>query len=212
MRTTPFSWAGRPQHLTLALSAGLGAAAIVAAALLVTGPGLAGLRAAPDEPWPPFVMVYRDTAKGYGLNGAVGTQVFRVEYSNRRNFRSVLLEHSAVPEAVGLTQTFDGRQSTFADPRFGVRTTSYAPDQATVPADWLVPSRVPPLAHRPGAQVMPLGNGLGLVRHEAVYNGRTIRVELTYREADGIPTSVLHTANGEETRRVEVVELRLGSR
>lgn len=196
-----------------AFAAAVGVTATLGVALLLIWAHGSGVgSAAADEPWPPFVMVYRDTARGYGPNGSMGTQVFRLDYRDSRHFRSVLLEHSAVPEAVGLTQTFDGRQSTFADPRFGVRVTPYAPHERTVPADWLVPAQVPPLAQRPGATTVRLASGLALVTHEAIYGARRVRTEITYRELDGIPIQMVESTDGDETRRVEVVELRLGSR
>src|SRR5216684_2127100 len=44
----------------------------------------------------PLVMVWRD-ASNYGINGTPGSQLFRLDYTDRCHQRLTLLEHSALP-------------------------------------------------------------------------------------------------------------------
>lgn len=156
------------------------------------------------EPWPPFVMVARETQRG--SDGPV-VQTFRIEYRNARDFSSTLLSHSHAPDAVGYMNTFRDGVSTTTDPRFGTRTEEYGAHERTVPADWLVPSARPPIADRPGVRISRLAGGLAVARQESLSGERQVVLEITYREADGIPTLLVETVDGVEVRRVEVIAL-----
>lgn len=167
----------------------------------------------PAEPWPPFTMVWGETARGLGMNGATGSQTFRLEYRDRRHFRTTLLENAAVPDAVGSTWTFDGTASIFYDARHKQsQTRPFAPNEETVPAQWLAPERVPPLVQKPGATARALSAGLKVASHEETVSGHRSSREITFREADGIPTRVIDTSDGTEVRRVEVISLEVSKR
>lgn len=200
----------RRRRLTAVVGAyrGYVAAVLVMFALLVGSQLVAaGPRPNPStEPWPSFVMVYRETR--HGPQGPV-TQLFRVDYKNARDFSSTLLAHSSVPEAVGYTNTFRNNVSTTTDPRFGTRSETYGPDERTVPADWLVPASRPSITYRAGVQVTRLPAGLAVAREISSAGGRRVVLEITYREADGIPTLLVEQVEGTDVRRVEVLELSL---
>lgn len=193
----------------------LAALAVVAATTLAVAVARIGEGASAQagEPWPSFTMTWRETANGLGWNGAKGTQVFRLEYTDRRHFRVALLENPALPGVVGATWTFDGRNSTFHDPRRDKdEVWTYGPDEFTVPDEWLVPGRIAVLLTRPGYTSVTLGNGLGLLRHEETLpNGKVSREEISYRLADQIPAGRVITVDGVEVSREEVVAFRLGA-
>ena len=140
-----------------------------------------------------------------------GAATLRVEDADQRYWQVTLLEHSAVPGAVGSTWAFDGQRSVYSDPRVKPDVVMpYGPDQVTVPADWLVPRRTPPLAGKPGATRRRLGNGQAVATQvETLPDGRRSRREVTYREADGIPTGLVQTTDGKEVRRVQVTDLQV---
>jgi hypothetical protein len=180
----------------------------VAVAAARTGGGAA---AQVGEPWPAFTMTWRETANNLGWNGTQGTQVFRLEYTDRRHWRVTMLENPALPGAVGATWTFDGRTSTFHDPRRDTdEVHPYGPDEVTVPSAWLVPGRVAALLTRPGYSSMSVGKGLGLLWHEETLpDGKVSREETTYRLADLIPTGRVITVDGVEVSREEVTDFQL---
>lgn len=169
-------------------------------------------------------MTYQETARGLGLNGAMGTQRLRLEYTDRRHFRTTLGDNPSVPAAVGSTWSFAGDRSTFYDALHGVsRSTPYRPDEFTVPADWLVPGNTLFFAQRPGYAVTRLDNGVAaLIRNEIIRTApsapgqpplvvppRTFRQQITYRESDGIPTGLVETVDGVVTRRIDLQDFRL---
>lgn len=179
--------------------------------ILTNGSGV--VTAQSVEPWPAFVMTYRVTAPGFGLNGAVGTQRFRLEYTDRRHFRTTLIEDAALPGAVGSTWAFDGTASTFHDTRHGAdQVAPYTSSQATVPADWIVPGRVQALTARPGYSALPTANGLAVLIHDDRASGHAFHSELTYRQTDGIPTRLTETVDGQVKRTAEVEQLQLTPR
>lgn len=168
------------------------------------------------EPWPAFTMVWRDTGLGLGLNDATGTQLFRLEYTDRRHFRTTLLEHSAMPGVVGstweFTWEFDGSASIFRDARSGKdHVTLYGPDELTVPDQWLVPGGIDYLLTRPGAIQTTIGDGSAVLRNAQTFpDGKVRSEEITFRLIDKIPTSRVTNVDGVEVSRKEVVEFRLG--
>lgn len=186
------------------------AALVVAVAIAAVTGGWAAAQVA--EPWPSFVMTWRETGVGLGPNGAPGTQLFRLEYTNRRQFRTTLLENPSVPSAVGSTWTFDGRASTFRDARHGKEVVQpFNPDEFTVPDEWLAPGKIAFLLEQPGTRPLPGVNGLAaLQREEVLPNGKRVREEVTYRPTDGIPTRRIISVDGVEVSRKEMVDFRLG--
>lgn len=206
-------WLGRHPSawvllVTAALSSGIAANQVAASAAPVT------------EPWPPFVMTYRETANGLGLNGAQGTQRFRLEYTDRRHFRTTLISNAAVPGAVGSTWTFAGTVSTFHDAVHAhdmVNDLAKVPapnggqpaDGLTVPADWLVPGNAPYLATQPGYSVSPQVGGQSVLVHAGTWSGHTVRQELTFRQADSIPVRNVEMVDGQVRRDVEVEQLQV---
>ena len=190
---------------------GIAVALLALVAATLYGYGRASVSAQSAESWPAFTMTWRETGNGLGLNGARGTQLFRLEYTDRRHFRTTLLENPTVPDAVGSTWIFDGQKSTFHDARHQRdQVTTYKPDELTVPAEWLAPGQIAYLLKRPGYTMTPLANGLAMLTHEETTPaGQTFREETTYRMADGIPTLRVTTVNGVEVDRKEVVEFHL---
>lgn len=188
---------------------------IVAAALAIAAVAAVTATAASAqarEPWPAFTMTWRETGAGLGPNGATGTQLFRLEYTDRRHFRTTLLENPSLPSAVGSTWTFDGRTSMFHDARHGKDVVMpFTSDELTVPDEWLAPGKIAFLLERPGSTSAPIGDGLAtLRREETLPNGKRERTEITYRLADGIPTRRIINVNGIEVSRKEAVDFRLG--
>lgn len=192
-----------PAFLVLATMAGV---------TLTTTHGSAASANQAVEPWPAFTMVWRDTGVGLGLNGASGTQLFRLEYTDRRHFRTTLLEHSAMPGVVGSTWEFNGSASIFRDARIGrEHRTPYGPDELTVPDQWLVPGGIDYLLTRPAYTRTTIGDGLAVLRNEQTFpDGKVRAEEITFRLVDKIPTRRVTSIDGVEVSRKEVVEFRLG--
>jgi hypothetical protein len=162
------------------------------------------------EPWPPFVMVYRETSKGLGKNGAVGTALVRLEYTDRHHFRTIVLEEPNSPGAVGSTSTYDGRTTVNHRPGYSPdQITSWGTGDPTVPAKWLVPGEIEWLVKSGGYRVTSLGNGMAVASKDQFIGGHQLREERTYREADGIPTKFVGTVDGQEVERFEVVDLQI---
>jgi hypothetical protein len=168
--------------------------------------------AARPEPWPAFTMTYRDTAVSGGPGGAAVTQTFRLTYLDQRHFRTDLIAHSTNPEAVGWTHIVNGTSSTTTDPRLGpVQAATFRPDELTVPDDWPVPASRPRISYQSGVSIVALSGGLLRATSSYTTGGRAVVEELTYRDGDGIPTSFVRWVDGQETRRVEVLELTISN-
>jgi hypothetical protein len=165
-------------------------------------------RAERYEAWPSFVMVYRDTARNGGT-GAMATQTIQLVYIDQRHFSSTVIAHSTHPEVAGYTQTVSGSTSTTVDPRLGVTTATL--EGLTVPDDWLVPGRRPPIAFRSGATTATVDGGLLRVTVTSDVGGKREVEEVTYRASDGIPTGYVVRVDGVEVRRVEVLQFHLGA-
>src|SRR4051794_37167368 len=61
------------------------------------------------EPFPSFVMVYRQPTNATGPNGPLeGFQTTRVEYLNRHHWRVVHFDHWSGSDIPGRTTSFDG--------------------------------------------------------------------------------------------------------
>lgn len=193
-------------HAGSLLVAGL----IAFALLLASAAAVAGQQAFSSvarEPWPSFVMVYRDTAVVGGTGKSV-TQTFRLEYRDQMHFKSTLIFHSDTPEAIGYTQTLDGVVSDTKDPRVPTsQSRSYTSGEATVPADWLVPRSTPSLLLRPGARAIQIDALTAVATHRMVADGRDTEEEVVYRVSDGIPTSYTVRVDGRVVRQVQVLEL-----
>lgn len=180
---------------------------------LVIARGWTAASAQATEPWPSFTMTWRETANGLGLNGAKGTQLFRLEYTDRRHFRTTLLENPTVPDAVGSTWTVGGDRSVFDNVRHKVRTaTNFKPDEYSVPSEWLVPGGIDFMLTRPAYSQVALGDGLIMLRNEQTFpDGKVRSEEITFRLVDKIPTRRVTSVNGVEVSRKEVVEFTLGT-
>jgi hypothetical protein len=186
---------------------------VVAAAVSgVVAQSRRGVAGQETEPWPPFTMVWRETARGLGFNGAMGTQVLRLEYTDRHHFKVTLLENPQLPEVAGSTWVFDGSASSVTDARIGKPVvTSFQAGERTVPSEWLVPGKVPYLLMQGGHVVTPAGDGLAvLVQEESLPDGKRVREELTYRLAEAIPMRQVITVDGVEVSRREVIDFKLG--
>lgn len=200
-------WQGLPpiqrRVLIAAVVAGL---LIVSTVIVLTG----AATAARPEPWPSFTMVYRDTATSEGPAGSTISQTFRLTYVDQRHFRTILLSHSTRPDAVGWTHEVSGRSSRVNDPRLGqVQDAQMASDELTLPADWLTPTLRPRMSQNPAASVIELATGLARATLVSSSGSQTVIEEITYRTVDGIPMLFVQQVNGRETRRVEVLELRV---
>lgn len=186
-----------------ALVAGL---LIISTVIVLTG----GATAARPEPWPGFTMVYRDTATSGGPEGATISQTFRLTYVDQRHFRTTLLSHSTRPDAVGWMHEVSGRTSRVNDPRLGVvQDGQMRPDELTLPADWLTPTLRPRISQDPAASVIDLATGLARATLVSSSGRQRVVEEITYRTSDGIPMLFVQQVNGRETRRAEVIELRV---
>lgn len=153
-------------------------------------------------------MVYRDTDQT--PTGEQYSQTFLLTYTDRRHFTTVLLSHSAVPEAVGWTSERDGSLSRTVDPRLGTVSRSTDVDEGVVPDYWLRPSARPWLATRPGAVTVQAGQGLERSSVSwTLEDGRRHTEALTFRIEDGIPTLYTESIDGKEIRRIEVLEFSL---
>jgi len=161
-----------------------------------------------------MVMVWRDVAN-YGINGTLGSQIFRLDYTDRCHQRLTLLEHSALPGIVGFYTQFDGRTKTTHDPHVGDDVQTIAPSDCWPPDRYcLLPIAFETpleLGKRPGWVRSPAGDGLMLVSYDGTVALAGVavpeHVEIAYQPADGLPIRVIHFVNGREVQRREVVEL-----
>lgn len=151
-----------------------------------------------------------------GKNGAPGTQVFRLEYTDRRHWRLTLLENPNVPEAVGSVDELDGNRLVGYDAKLKERRVSELPAEEAVlysPDRWLTPGRVRALERRPEWTATSGEQGRATLRRDVTApDGRREREEITFRPVDGIPVRHVETNNGVEIRRLEVTELQVGRR
>jgi len=201
--------------------------ALLTLALLVLGAEVWSLLARQMNPspaaaqdFPPLVMVWRDTAN-YGPNGTPGSQIFRLDYTDRCHQRLTLLEHSGWSGIVNIYTQLDGRTRI-------THTPGRAPDViGTVePNDCWPPDRyllVPiafdnplELAKRPGWVQKPAGDGLLLLSYDdtipiADRGGGTEHIEITYQPTNGLPLHVVHVVNGREAQRRDIIELHGGT-
>ncbi len=61
-----------------------------------------------DDPWPKFVMVYREENYDWETGQVSSYDVWRFAYQGRKNWRLELIESSRDPRAVGSWSSFDG--------------------------------------------------------------------------------------------------------
>jgi hypothetical protein len=157
-----------------------------------------------DEPWPPFVMVYRST-----LRPEERSWVFRLDYTDRRRWCTTLLEDAPPPpgaRAVPLPRAYS------CDEQIARRTAPGAPFE--LPDLWLRPSPVPSVASFPGAKIIDVGGGIvtAIVEQESGGEGggtRVLRDEIAYRSEDGIPLRYVLYVDGQERERQEVLALHI---
>jgi hypothetical protein len=149
----------------------------------------------------------------------MGTQRLRLEYTDRRHWRLTEIEHGALPSAAGSSWTFAGDRVIVHNAVRGVDSvTPYGPTEETVPTNWLVPGKTFWMAQRPTYKVTKIANGLAVLGHDELITTapsapgtppitvapRTFHEEITYREADGIPTGLVETLDGVVIRRIDV--------
>ncbi|SRR6266542_5941369 len=163
----------------------------------------------------PLVMVWRDSAN-YGINGTPGSQLFRLDYTDRCHQRLTLLEHSAWSGIADFYTQFDGptRITHYqGQPRDDVEPLDpkdcWPPDRyLLVPIAFENPLE---LATRPGWVRTSAGDDLMLVSYDGTVAiaGAVVpeHIEVTYQPTDGLPMRVVHVINGKETQRREVIEL-----
>ncbi len=162
--------------------------------------------------WPPFVMVYRETGPGFGPNGAIGSQVSRLEYRGPSHFRVTILEHSGLPDVVGSVAAVEGNIGIVHDPtKAEDRMGTYPPgEEPRGIGRWLVPGATQAYAQHPEWTTRPLGNGLIALEHQHMRSGRLEQTTVHYRAADGIPVLVAERVDGVEVERLEVLDLQIG--
>jgi hypothetical protein len=178
--------------------------------------------------WPPLVMVWRETARGLGVNGAVGSQTFRLEYAGPCHLRLTMVDRSVEqqgisigPRIVGSWSELDGQivrtHEPWRTPPDSIR--SIEPGDCWPPDYYLlVPIASPPLrtlASRPGWHSTTLPGGLAMLSHDAAFpaSDRVVHehLEITYGSSEWLPRLVVSTVDGVETQRREVLEHQFGA-
>ncbi|HEY7061584.1 MAG TPA: hypothetical protein VII06_08900 [Chloroflexota bacterium] len=203
----------------IVLVGGLAALALLGHALS-PGRALAALAAA-GEPWPPFVMVYREPVGATGTNGPPPSfQKTRVEYRDRQHWRIIQLKQARTGDVEGTTYTFNTDTLTIHEPSMASsgpdRSGVYPPGQAPTRPPWGLPRWVAPTlvelqVGKPGHVIKRLGDGLAVLRRTGLCVGYLVRTETTFRMDDGIPLRQVRTVNGVPTTTYEVLELATGA-
>jgi hypothetical protein len=111
--------------------------------LTYAGAGLVTRTSGTPEPWPAFVMTYRTPSDGQVEGTEITYQVWRIDYRNSNSWTKELIADDSLPERVGSTEVYDGKNLA----RFDASTQSYMelPDEDGVTAAagrWLVPKSV----------------------------------------------------------------------
>lgn len=110
---------------------------------LVLFQGFSQAESATFEPWPSFVMVYKDWDATRGPNHTPGYVVVRLTYRKARYYRSETLEDSVVPDEAGSFGEYSGDKAFGFDAHFNYSTTQQVlPNELYAPAEWLVPGRI----------------------------------------------------------------------
>ncbi len=205
-----------------------GCVAILAFLLLVALGGALGLGRAPGaqtasiEPWPAFVMVYRDWGATWGPNGTPGYVVSRLTYRSSRDWESEVLEDSVAPDAAGTRGVFRGTTATGFNARFQhVSSEVYPADALAAPSDWLVPIRIGRLRREANSTVRPTASPdvSELVHTEQlpcqpdlVKCASPTRLQVTrilFRNDSEIPLGLTDIIDGQLVREITVTEFRL---
>jgi hypothetical protein len=159
-----------------------------------------------DEPWPPFVMVYRESYP-------FGEDIYRLTYLARRRWCTDRLSTDApyvLPDGTRVPRPYVGGISC------GERSVANGPERSVgFQTEWLVPAPTPPLARAPGAVITTLGEGLATItvvgeNPPSLVPGKLMRQETTYRVVDGIPIRYIMSVDEKVTMRAEVLALRIG--
>lgn len=112
------------------------------------------VQSASIEPWPSFMMVYRDWAGNRGPNNSPGFVVVRLTYKNSRDWQTEILEDSVAPDMAGTRGGFSGNTASGFNNRFKQSSSEqYPADALLAPADWLIPGRIARFRQVPGAAV-----------------------------------------------------------
>lgn len=202
----------------------------VAVCLVVATGASAGFRQ-PTVQWPAFTMVYEDWRYGLGVNGAPGTQQFKLVYDDATHWRYDILAHSAAPERVGAWASYDGKQVRGFDPVFGASETDLSDERGIhTPNEWLWPNYIPNLLKKPNVQVVTaLEPGTQALmqteyipcqteateqdRHAqlgpCMDGQRESRREIVFRELLNIPLQITDTVSGVVVQRITVQALTL---
>lgn len=181
---------------------------------------LADVLESAGEPWPPFVMVFKEPTGGSGAGGSVDSfQVTRLDYKDRQHWRTVILEHSAFPRTAWMTITLEGNLLSFHNSDVSP---PWQDSSRVVPREermyvppfgslrWVPPSPIELQLGKPGYAIKRVGDGLAVLRHTALCSGYLVRTETTFRLDDGIPLRRVRFINGVPTTQFEVLELQIG--
>lgn len=93
------------------------------------------------DPWPHFVMVYRDEIYNWDSSHIQTYDVYRYTYQGVNNWRLELIESSRDPRVVGTWSSYDGvtyRSNSFVDGR-ALPEYVTKPDHQLMATEWLVP-------------------------------------------------------------------------
>lgn len=164
------------------------------------------------EPWPPFTMVYEHATARNGLSSPT---VIHLDYADRRHWQATVIADPSAPQSNGMRWIFDGNTMTYYDARYGqTRRSSYAADQQPLMDEWLGPGRLELIEQKPNARpIQRVGNTRALlIRAESVLDAQTgqslpWRQEITFREGDRIPLTMMEYRGGQLIERWEVRSL-----
>jgi hypothetical protein len=168
-------------------------------------------------------MTWRETRRVPTPAEPTVSQTFRLEYTSLCRYRLTLLEHvtpppPGAPHVAGTSHEADGQTVRSYEPwRTPPETVGpLDPRNCLTPEEHLLipvamPASVRTLSSLSGWQRTELGDGLARLSRNAEHPGPGgvihEHVEVTYREADGLPVLVVSTANGVEVQRRDVLEL-----
>ncbi len=186
---------------------------------------------AEQEPWPTFVMVYEELSYPNGPHGVKETDVWRLEYNNRRSWRLYLEESTREPRMTGLRESFEGTMYTSGPGALAAGVSREITDGYAIPADWLAPglhtyiTESPRNFQRVADVAIPLR-----VDFKPVWYTRTVTLPcsseaavscpegqstysmteyIAFTEEHGIPVRLVEKASEQLVRNVTVIALRV---
>ena len=190
---------------------------------LVLFQGFSSAESATFEPWPPFVMVYKDWSATRGSNHTPGYVVVRLTYRSARYYRSESLEDSVVPNDAGSFGEYSGDKAFGFDAHFNYSTTRQVlPNEPpSAPAEWLVPGRIARLKRDHAATEQPTSKPgiFELTYVEQVpcdprvarckASSAQVVTRIQYRKDFMIPLGMTVTSDGILTHEITVSEFKL---